>query len=136
MSPLAFDCIWITAARTKRKSIHRPRQRVVSARAIVQDPNKLVISRVATIGHETACSALDGALCRAGKALGYREAWAYTLSEEPGTSLRAAGFMDMGPTDGGEHDRPSRRRKRGTHPEKKRRWLQRLNGKAIGGGHG
>jgi hypothetical protein len=63
-----------------------------------------------------------GALCRAAKALGYREAWTYTLPEEPGTSLRAAGFEDMGMTAGGEHDRPSRRRRPAKRPEPKRRW--------------
>lgn len=93
-----------------------------------QGTGRLVISRVATDGHENACSMLYGALCRAGKALGYREAWTYTLPDEPGTSLRAAGFMDMGLTDGGEWDRPSRRRKAAVKPEQKRRWLRMLAG--------
>lgn len=91
-----------------------------------QESGKIVISRVATTGTENACSMLYGSLCRAAKALGYQEAWTYTLPEEPGTSLRAAGFMDMGMTDGGEHDRPSRRRQPAKHPEPKRRWLRRL----------
>lgn len=91
-----------------------------------QHQAKLVISRVATTGHENACSALYGALCRAAKALGYREVWTYTLPEEPGTSLRAAGFIDMGLTRGGEHDRPSRPRKPAPRPDKKRRWMRRL----------
>lgn len=91
-----------------------------------QGTGRLVISRVATDGHENACSALYGALCRAAKALGYLEAWTYTLPHEPGTSLRAAGFMDMGLTDGGEHDRPSRRRKPAVNSKPKRRWLRRL----------
>ena len=73
-----------------------------------QGQAKLVITRVATTGHENACSALYGALARAAKALGYMEVWTYTLPEEPGISLRAAGFVDMGLTTGGEHDRPSR----------------------------
>ncbi len=94
-----------------------------------QGQAKLVISRVATTGYENACSALYGSLCRAAKALGYLEVWTYTLPEEPGTSLRAAGFMDMGLTDGGEHDRPSRRRKPAVRPEPKRRWLRILNEK-------
>lgn len=85
---------------------------------------RVVITRVATDGTPNACSALYGALCRAAKALGYREVWTYTLPEEPGTSLRAAGFADMGLTDGGEHDRPSRRRAPAVRPEPKRRWLR------------
>ena len=93
-----------------------------------QGQAKLVIQRVATTGHENACSALYGALCRAAKALGYREVWTYTLPEEPGTSLRAAGFMDMGLTDGGEWSRPSRSRRAATRPDRKRRWLRQLSG--------
>lgn len=73
-----------------------------------------------------ACTKLYASLCRAARALGYREAWTYTLPEETGVSLRAAGFIDMGMTDGGEHDRPSRRRAPAKHPEPKRRWLRRL----------
>jgi hypothetical protein len=95
-----------------------------------QGQAKLVISRVATQGYENACSALYGSLCRAAKALGYSEVWTYTLPEEPGTSLRAAGFMDMGLTDGGEHSRPSRYRKPAVRPEPKRRWMRRLAGGA------
>jgi hypothetical protein len=72
------------------------------------------------------CSMIYGALCRAGKALGYREAWTYTLHWEPGTSLRAAGFIDMGMTNGGEWDRPSRPRKSAAQPEPKRRWMRQL----------
>lgn len=91
-----------------------------------QGTGRIVISRVATAGAENACSMLYGALCRAAKALGYREAWTYTLPDEPGTSLRAAGFMDMGLTDGGEWDRPSRARKPAASSEPKRRWLRKL----------
>jgi hypothetical protein len=92
-----------------------------------QGSGRIVISRVATDGAANACSMLYGALCRASKALGYREAWTYTLPEEPGTSLRAAGFVDMGLTDGGEHDRVKRRRKPAVRPEPKRRWCRRLS---------
>jgi hypothetical protein len=91
-----------------------------------QGQAKLVIQRVATQGCDNACSALYGALCRAAKALGYREVWTYTLPHEPGTSLRAAGFMDMGLTDGGEWNRPSRARAPARRPEPKRRWLRKL----------
>lgn len=72
------------------------------------------------------CTMMYSALCRAAKALGYREVWTYTLPHERGISLKAAGFIDMGLTDGGEHDRPSRRRKPAKHPEPKRRWLRQL----------
>jgi hypothetical protein len=87
-----------------------------------QGQAKLVISRVATDETRNACSMPYGAICRAAQSLGYREAWTYTLPEEPGTSLRAAGFEDMGLSAGGEHDRPSRRRAAARRPEPKRRW--------------
>lgn len=83
---------------------------------------KMVITRVATDGTPNACSKLYGALCRAGRELGYTEAWTYTLPEEPGTSLRAAGFEDMGLTAGGEHGRKNRPRRPAKRPEPKRRW--------------
>lgn len=87
---------------------------------------KLVISRVATNGAENACSMLYGSLCRAAKALGYSEAWTYTLPDEPGTSLRAAGFVDMGISDGGEFGCPSRPRKPAKNAGPKRRWKRTL----------
>lgn len=59
---------------------------------ILDDGRTLEIIRIATLGHENACSRLYGALCRAGKALGYRRAVTYTLETEPGTGPRAAGF--------------------------------------------
>lgn len=97
---------------------------------VQQGKGHIVISRVATIGADNACSAVYGALCRASKALGYSKAWTYTLPEEPGTSLRGAGFMDMGLTDGGEWSRPSRKRSAAVRPEPKRRWLRILAGAA------
>lgn len=100
--------------------------RGVITRCAVQDSMPPVIDSSGNEHAAPGCTMLYGALCRAAKALGYREAWTYTLPHEPGTSLRAAGFIDMGVTDGGEHDRPSRRRKPAKHPEKKRRWLRKL----------
>lgn len=92
-----------------------------------QKQAKLVISRVATAGYENACSMLYGALCRAAKALGYREVWTYTMPHEPGTSLRAAGFEDMGLTDqDADWDRPSRSRKPPKVEGPKRRWRRKL----------
>lgn len=92
------------------------------------DTGRLTITRVASDGAENACSMLYGALCRAAKALGYREVWTYTLPEENGASLKAAGFVDMGVSAGGEHDRPSRRRARAVRPDPKRRWCRVLTG--------
>jgi len=92
-----------------------------------QGTGRVVISRVATQGAENACSILYGAICRAAKALGYREAWTYTLAEEPGTSLRAAGFQDMGLTRAEEWTRPSRSRLPAARADAKRRWMRSLS---------
>jgi len=87
-----------------------------------QGTARLVISRVAVDGTPNACSRLYAALSRAARELGYKEVWTYTLPEEPGTSLIASGFEDMGLSSGGEHDRPSRHRKKSVRPDPKRRW--------------
>lgn len=103
-----------------------------------QHEAKLVITRCATVGYENACSMIYGALARAAKALGYEQVWTYTLPDEPGTSLRAAGFMDMGMTQGGQWTRPSRKREAAVRPEPKRRWMRKLGNSllpACGGPH-
>jgi len=92
-----------------------------------QGTGRFVIARVAVLdGKPNACSMLYGALCRAGKALGYREAWTYTRMDERGTSLRAAGFQEMGVTKAEEWDREKRPRKAAENAEQKRRWMRRL----------
>lgn len=92
-----------------------------------QGTGRFVIARVAVMeGNPNACSMLYGALCRAGKALGYREAWTYTRLDEPGTSLRASGFMEMGVTKAEEWDRQKRPRKAAENAEQKRRWMRKL----------
>lgn len=54
------------------------------------------VTRVATDGHANACSMLYAACWRAARALGYRKLITYTLAEERGTSLRAAGWTVVG----------------------------------------
>lgn len=68
------------------------------------------ITRVATDGARNACSILYGAMRAAAKALGYRRVFTYTLASEPGTSLRAAGFVRSGTVDGRSWTTPSRPR--------------------------
>jgi hypothetical protein len=58
----------------------------------LQDGWTCEVLRVATDGAPNACSLLYGAAARAAKALGYRRVVTYTLAEESGASLRAAGF--------------------------------------------
>jgi hypothetical protein len=62
----------------------------------LQDGFTAEVTRVATDGTKNACSALYGAAWRAARSLGYRRLVTYTLAEEPGTSLRAAGWKEVG----------------------------------------
>jgi hypothetical protein len=55
-------------------------------------------------------SLLYGAAWRATKALGYRRLITYILETEPGTSLRAAGWKEIGARGGGEWGRAGRPR--------------------------
>lgn len=73
-----------------------------------------------------ACTMIYRSLCDASRSLGYREAWTYTLPEEDGASLRAAGFIFMGETKGEEWTRPSRARGPAVSAAKKGRWVRPL----------
>jgi hypothetical protein len=56
------------------------------------DGDTIEVNRVASDGTPNACSMLYGALARASFALGYRRVVTYTQADEPGSSLRAAGW--------------------------------------------
>lgn len=66
------------------------------------------VTRLATDGSRNACSMLYRAAWRAARAMGYRRLVTYTLPEEGGSSLRAAGFKLIGEAGGGSWSRPSR----------------------------
>lgn len=66
------------------------------------DGRTLEINRCCTDGTKNACSILYANAWRAAKALGYKRIVTYTRKSEPGTSLRAAGFICDGPA-GGTH---------------------------------
>lgn len=83
----------------------------------------LCVLRVAVKeGVKNGCSMLYGACWRAARAMGADSMITYTHDDEPGTSLRAAGWIDGGLTSGGEWDRPSRKRGPAVDPKPKRRW--------------
>lgn len=77
---------------------------------LLDDGVTLEVTRVATDGAHNACSALYGAIRRAAKALGYTRLVTYTLQEEPGVSLRAAGWRQDAEAGGGTWSKPSRPR--------------------------
>lgn len=80
----------------------------------LDDGSTAEITRCCTDGTRNACSFLYGAARRAAAALGYRRLLTYTLQTEPGTSLRAAGFVKTAEVPKRAWDRPNRRRKPGT----------------------
>ena len=83
----------------------------------------LRVLRVAVVeGVPNACSMLYGAAWKAARALGAVRMDTHTHLEEPGVSLRAAGWVEDGLTDGGEHSRESRPRKPAVDARPKRRW--------------
>ena len=90
------------------------------ARAL-QDGATAEVTRVCTLGEPNACSKLLGACRRVARDLGYRRLVTYTLSEEPGTSLRAAGWIQTASVPGRSWDRRTRRRTT-TSLGDKRRW--------------
>lgn len=54
------------------------------------------VTRLATDGTKDACSFLYGASARASFALGFKRIGTYILATEPGTSLSAAGWRQIG----------------------------------------
>lgn len=88
----------------------------------LQDGWTVELLRTATDGTRNACSMLEGAICRAAFALGFRRVVTYTRKSEPGASLRAAGFRIVGEVKGREWDAPSRPRVRRGDLEDKWRW--------------
>jgi hypothetical protein len=61
----------------------------------------LEVNRCCTDGARNACSMLYGSAWKAAKAMGYKRLITYTLPEEGGASLRAAGWQLIGLRGGG-----------------------------------
>jgi hypothetical protein len=70
----------------------------------------LEVTRCCTDGSHNAASMLYGAAWRATKAMGYKRLITYTLVEEKGISLNAAGWKVVGQSKGGSWSVPSRPR--------------------------
>lgn len=64
----------------------------------LQDGWTAEVTRLCTTGERNACSLLYAAAWRAARALGWRRLVTYTLPEEGGASLRAAGWRVVGQT--------------------------------------
>lgn len=68
------------------------------------------VTRCCTDRTEHVASKLYAAAWRAARAMGYKRLITYTLIEEPGTSLKAAGWRVVGQTKGGSWSREGRPR--------------------------
>ena len=81
------------------------------------------VTRLATDGTYNACSILYGAAARACKAMGFRRIQTYTLPQEGGASLRAAGWVNEGTAGGGQWKHTDGKPRRTDQPTSiKTRW--------------
>lgn len=76
----------------------------------LQDGFTAEVTRLCTDGTPNACSMLYAAAWRAARAMGYKKLITYILDTEPGTSLRAAGWKEIGRAGGKSWNVPSRPR--------------------------
>lgn len=99
-------------------TVERPKNRVLAARGWHE------ITRLATDGAPNACSRLYAACRREARARYGRggRIVTYILASEPGTSLRAAGFVFDQRVRGRSWDTPARPRPRSTPNLDKERW--------------
>jgi hypothetical protein len=71
------------------------------ARAV--NPDEVAeVTRLATNGEKNVCSFLYASAARAATAMGFKKIQTYILEDEPGTSLRAAGWQREATTAGGQ----------------------------------
>lgn len=93
------------------------------ARMLRADPFCAEVTRLCVVKDvKNGCSFLYAAAWRCARAMGYRRLVTYTLPEEGGASLRAAGWRLIGEAGGGTWDRKDRPRV-DTHPtQTKLRW--------------
>jgi hypothetical protein len=91
---------------------------------LLDDGNTLEVNRCVTDGTPNACSALYGAVARVAKASGYLSVYTYTRIDEPGASLRAAGWiLDNGAIRARSWNMPNRQRSDKTEIVQRKRWL-------------
>ena len=85
----------------------------------------LEVSRLCTDGTANACSKLYGACARIAKEMGYKKIQTYVLESEPGTSLKASGWIMEAITSGGQWKYTNGKPRRTDQPtERKQRWAK------------
>ena len=80
------------------------------------------VTRCCTNGTKHVASKMYAAAWRACRAMGYKRLVTYTLEEERGTSLKAAGYKELYKTKGGSWDCKSRPRFDKHPTDKKKLW--------------
>lgn len=86
-------------------------------------PGRLELLRMAVEeGCPNACSMLYGACARVARAMGAVDLWTFIHEDEPGTSLKAAGWVSTGLTKGGEWAREARKSRKAIDPAPKEKW--------------
>jgi len=106
--------------------VGRPVARMIDAATTVEVTRLCVRRDLPRALCLNACSMLYGAAARAARQRGFHRIITYTLTEEPGTSLRAAGWDKEAQTRGGSWWRPSRRRHDHAPTGRKWRWSRTL----------
>jgi hypothetical protein len=87
----------------------------------------LEVTRLCTDGTDNLCSMLYGAAARIGREMGYARIQTFILDNEPGTSLRAAGWVDEGIRQGRQWAHSDRKPRRTDQPiQDKRRFAKTL----------
>ena len=95
----------------------------------LDDGETLEVNRLCTDGTYDACSILYAAAYRAAIAMGYKRVITYILESEPGTSLKAAGFMFDGIAGGKEWTGCRKPKDVNQYPhEMKQRWVRYKHG--------
>ena len=90
---------------------------------MLQDGTTCEVTRLCTDGTRNAPSKLLAAVARAARAMGYERIFTYTLSDEGGASLRAAGWtLEDSAAGGGTWSRRDRERVDQHPTERKLRW--------------
>lgn len=102
--------------------VGRPVSREINANDVAE------VTRLVTDGTPNACSILYAAAARCAAAMGYIAIQTYVLEEEPGTTLRAAGWQFDGLTSGGDWNNAARGGARRTDQPmgRKQRWVKLL----------
>ena len=89
---------------------------------VLDNGNTAEVTRLCTNGAPNACSFLYGRAARTAFAMGYDKVGTYILASEPGTSLKAAGWVRERGTKGGSWSCPSRERQDNNPTEAKAYW--------------